>query len=257
MTKKTETQEFVEETETQEETTDEGSSNKETESDEESKSNSHKERKLVIPGETIISGDEYLPGDFTRKEGSEVIANRYGLVEINGRVVKIIPISGVFEPRRGNTVIGRVEDITFSGWMIDIGGPYSSFLPLMECPRFIDRNNIPEFADIGDVLALKISGVKKGGIDLTLKSRGLGRLDGGRIIKINPHKVPRVIGKEGSMINLIKDKTRTEITVGQNGFIWIKGTSEGEIRADDTIKLIVQESTSSGLTEKIEKFLDN
>ena len=91
---------------------------------------------------------------------------------------------------------------------------------------------------------------------MTLKSRGLGRLDGGRIIKINPHKVPRVIGKEGSMINLIKDKTRTEITVGQNGFIWIKGDAEGENKAEETIKLIVQESTSSGLTEKIEKFLE-
>lgn len=223
----------------------------------EEKSYSPRERKLVIPGETVVSGDEYLPGDFTRKEGNEIIANRYGLVEINGRVVKIIPVSGVFEPRRGNTVIGRVEDINFSGWMMDIGGPYSAFLPLMECPRFIDRNNLNEFADIGDVLALKIAGVKKGGIDLTLKSRGLGRLDGGRVIKINPHKVPRVIGKEGSMINLIKDKTRTEITVGQNGFIWIKGDLDGENKAEDTIKLIVEESSSSGLTEKIEKFLSS
>jgi exosome complex component RRP4 len=248
MTKKTEeTQEFEEES--QNEVLEETDS-------EESTNHSQKERKIVIPGETILSGDEYLPGDFTRKEGNDVIANRYGLVEINGRVVKIIPVSGVFEPRRGNTVIGRVEDITFSGWMIDIGGPYSSFLPLMECPRFIDRNNIAEFADIGDVLSLKILGVKKGGIDLTLKFRGLGRLDGGRIIKINPHKVPRVIGKEGSMINLIKDKTRTEITVGQNGFIWLKGDGDGENKAEETIKLIVQESTSSGLTEKIEKFLE-
>ena len=218
---------------------------------------SHKERKLVIPGETIVSGEEFLPGDFTRKENNEIIANRYGLVETSGRVVKIIPISGVFEPRRGNTIIGRIEDITFNGWIIDIGGPYSSFLPVMECPRFIDKNNMTEFANIGDVLALKIWNVKKGGIDLTLKSRGLGNLDGGRIIKINPHKVPRVIGKEGSMINLIKDKTRTEITVGQNGFIWIKGDLEGENKAEETINLIVEESTSSGLTEKIEKFLES
>ena len=51
------------------------------------------ERKLVIPGETIVSGDDYLPGDFTRKEGKDVIANRYGLAEI-GKVIKIIPVSG-------------------------------------------------------------------------------------------------------------------------------------------------------------------
>ena len=71
------------------------------------------ERRLVIPGETIVSGEDYLPGDFTRKEGKDVVANRYGLAEISGRVVKIIPVSGVFEPRRGNTVIGRVMILIF------------------------------------------------------------------------------------------------------------------------------------------------
>src|SRR3989344_1358381 len=214
------------------------------------------ERKQVIPGETIVSGDDYLPGDFTCKEGDDIIATRYGLAETSGRVVKIIPVSGVFEPRRGNTVIGRVADINFSGWNIEIGGPYSAFLPLAECPRFINRNNIDEFATIGDVLSAKIWSVKRGSVDLTLKSRGLGVLEGGRIIRINPHKVPRVIGKEGSMINLIKDSTKTEINVGQNGYIWIKGDIDGEKKAEDAINLIVQESASEGLTEKIERFLE-
>jgi len=214
-----------------------------------------KERKLVVPGEVVVSGDDYLPGDFTRKQGKDIIANRYGLAETSSRVVKIIPVSGAFEPRRGNSVIGRVGDITFNGWIIEIGGPYSAFLSLAECPRFIDRNNIAEFAGVGDVVNAKILGVKKGGIDLTLKYRGLGKLEGGRIIKINSHKVPRVIGKEGSMINLIKNKTKTEITVGQNGYVWIRGEMEGENQAEDAIKLVVEEAASGGLTEKIEKFL--
>jgi len=214
-----------------------------------------KERTLVVPGEVIASGDDYLPGDFTRKEREDIIASRYGLAETSGRVVKIIPVSGVFEPRRGNTVIGRVVDINFSGWSVEIGGPYGSFLPLAECPRFINRNNIEEFANIGDVLSAKIWSVKKGSVDLTLKSRGLGKLEGGRLIQINPHKVPRVIGKEGSMINLIKDSTKTEINVGQNGFIWLKGDFDGEKKAEEAIKLVCQESASDGLTEKIEGFL--
>jgi len=214
-----------------------------------------KQRRLVIPGETIVSGDDYLPGDFTKKEGDDIVANRYGLSEISGRVVRLIPISGVFEPRRGNTVLGRVEDITFNGWIMDIGGPYSSFLPLSECPRFINRNDVSEFAGIGDIMSVKIQSVKKGSIDLTLKSRGLGKLEGGRIMKVNSHKVPRVIGKEGSMINLIKNQTKTEITVGQNGYIWIKGSSDGEDKAVEAIKLVVAEAISNGLTEKVEDFL--
>ena len=214
-----------------------------------------KGRKLVIPGETIVKGGDNLPGDFTRKENDEIIAERYGLADLGGRVIKIIPISGVFEPRRGNTVIGRVSDITFNGWTIDIGGPYGGFLPLAECPRYVDRNEISDFANIGDVLSLKINSVKRGGVDLTLKFRGLGKLSGGKIININSNKVPRVIGKEGSMINLIKNKTDTDITVGQNGLIWIKGDTENENKAKEAIQLVVKESISSGLTEKVEEFL--
>ena len=222
----------------------------------EEKNNEKSERRLVVPGEKIVDAEDHLPGDFTRNEDGNIIASRYGLAETSGKVVKIIPISGVFEPRRGNTVIGRVEDITFSGWIINVGGPYSSFLPLAECPRYIDKNEIEDFATIGDVLNLKIWSVKKGSIDLTLKSRGLGKLEGGRIIRINSHKVPRVIGKEGSMINLIKNKTQTEITVGQNGYIWISGSPEGEKKAENAINLISVESNSNGLTEKVENFLE-
>ncbi|MGV8151550.1 MAG: exosome complex RNA-binding protein Rrp4 [Candidatus Nanoarchaeia archaeon] len=214
-----------------------------------------KERKLVVPGEVIVSGEDLLPGDFTRKEGNDIIANRYGLAELGGRVVKIIPISGVFEPRRGNNIIGRVSDLTFNGWIVDIDGPYSAFLPIMESPRFVNKNNLGDFANIGDLISAKILGVKRGGVDLTLKFRGLGKLEGGRLIKINPNKVPRVIGKEGSMINMIKNETQTEINVGQNGYIWIKGSLEAEKKAEDAIHMVVKESSSNGLTEMIEKFL--
>ena len=196
-----------------------------------------------------------MPGDYTKKDGDNVVSNRYGLAEVRGRVVKILPISGVYEPRRGNTVIGRVSEINFSGWQIDIGGPWRAFLPLNECPRFINRNNVAEFAGVGDVFNIKVWGVKQGSVDLSLKSRGLGKLEDGRIIKINCHKVPRVIGKEGSMINLIKDKTSTEITVGQNGYVWLKGDIDGTRRAEEAIRLIEKEAASEGLTNKVEKFL--
>ena len=85
------------------------------------------EREIVIPGETIVSGEDYLPGEGTRREKEEIIAERYGLVEQSGKLVKVIPLSGVFIPRRGNVIIGQVIDISFNGWMTDINAPYSSF----------------------------------------------------------------------------------------------------------------------------------
>ena len=214
------------------------------------------ERKIVVPGEIITSEEKYLPGDFTIKDEGNIVANRYGLVDFGERIVKIIPISGIFEPRRGNVVIGTVKDISFNGFNVEIGGPYSAFLPIMECPRFVNKNNLLDFAKIGDSLAFRIVNIKKPSVDLGLKSRNLGKLNDGRIIKINSHKVPRVIGKEGSMINLIKEKTDTEITVGQNGLIWIKGELENEEKAMNAIKLIERESIFNGLTQKVEKILE-
>ena len=239
------------------EKTEEFEENEDIESEEfEETEESNKKRVLVIPGEIISTNPDMLPGDFVRKEGENLIAMRYGLAEEDGRVVRIIPVSGAFEPRRGNSVLGIVTDITYNGWLIDIDAPYGAFLPVSECKRFIHSNDIEDYAGIGDVVNAKIFSVKRKGIDLTLKSKGLGVLEGGRLIKINPNKVPRVIGRGGSMINLIKDSTKTRITVGQNGYIWILGENlEGEKKAEDAIMLIAKEATSHGLTDIIEKFL--
>lgn len=215
-----------------------------------------KEREIVIPGESIVSGEDYLPGEGTRRDENDIVAERYGLVEYSGKLVKVIPLSGVFIPRRGNVIIGQVNDISFNGWMTDINAPYSSFLPLMEVPRFVDKNNLSEFLDIGDFFSAKIFSIKQKGIDLTLDGRGLGKLEDGMIVFINPNKVPRVIGKEGSMIKVIKDETNCKITVGQNGVVWIKGDSvDNELFAKKAILFVTERSFVHGLTEKVQEFL--
>ena len=213
------------------------------------------ERKVVIPGEIIKEGNDFLPGDGTEKQGNNIIALKFGLAEEQDRLVKVIPLSGVYIPRRGNVVIGRVTNVTFNGWCIDIDTSENSFLPLAEVPRFINKNELEKLMDIGDMVVAKIWNIGGRGIDLSINSRGLGKIDEGLIIKVNPHKVPRIIGKEGSMINLIKEKTKCEITVGQNGFIWIQGKKiEEEILSKNAINFICEKSFVSGLTEEVENW---
>ena len=191
-----------------------------------------KEREIVTPGETIVSGSDYLPGEGTRRDGDEIVAERFGLIEHSGKLIKVIPLSGVFIPRRGNVIIGQVSDISFNGWMTDINAPQSSFLPLSEVP------------------------IKQKGIDLTLDYKGLGKLEGGMIIFINPNKVPRVIGRAGSMIKLIKDETNSRITVGQNGLVWIRGDKvEDELLAKKAVMFVAENSFVSGLTDKVQNYL--
>ncbi len=213
-------------------------------------------RELIIPGEVVSEESGKLPGENTFKEGEKILSNRYGIVESSGKLVKVIPVSGVFVPRRGNVVIAQVVDISFNGWISDIDTAHSSFLPVAEVPKYLDKTQLTEFLDIGEFYTAKIKSVKTKGVDLTLDGRGLGKLEGGMIMKINPHKVPRVIGKEGSMIKIIKDETNCRITVGQNGIIWIKGEEvEDEILTKKALLFITEKSLESGLTDKVQKFL--
>ncbi len=215
------------------------------------------QRKIVIPGEIIATGNDYLPGEGTEKRGGDIVALRFGLAEELNRLVKVIPLSGVYQPRRGNIVIGKVENITFNGWIIDIDASERAFLSLSEVPRYVNKNELEDLMNIGDIVVVKIWGMNKRGIDLSIKSRGLGKINGGMIVKINSNKVPRIIGKEGSMINLIKDETGCNITVGQNGLIWIKSDKiEKELYAKKAIFFVAEKSFVEGLTDKVKKFLD-
>lgn len=216
----------------------------------------HKEREIVIPGEVIANGEEYLPGEGTEKRGDEIVAIKYGLAEESNRLVKVIPLSGVYQPRKGNVVIGKVENVTYYGWVIDIDAPENAFLPLQEVPKYIMKNGMSDLFDIGDVVIAKIFGVTNRGVDLTIKMKGLGKIEEGIIMKINPNKVPRVIGKEGSMINLIKKESGCDIVVGQNGLVWIKGNKiEDELLVKKAIMFISEKSFVNGLTEEVEEFL--
>lgn len=220
-------------------------------------SSSDSKRKIVVPGEIIVSGEDYLPGDGTRRDGGNIISSKFGLAEEAGRVVRIISIFGAFIPRRNNVVIGRISDITHAGWLVDIDSASSGFLPIEESPRFINRNEMDQYLAISDVIAAKIWTVKTKGIDLTMKGKGLGKLEGGFIFRIIPSRVPRVIGREGSMVNLIKERTGCNITVGQNGWIWIKGQSiDSEIKARKAVEFVADKVHVSGLTEKVEAWFE-
>ena len=214
-------------------------------------------REVVIPGEIIAQGEEYLPGEGTEKIGNDIIAIKYGLAEESNQLIRVISLSGVYQSRNGNVVIGEVENITFYGWIVGLDAPEDAFLPLQEVPKYVSKDGLSDVFNIGDMLVAKIVGVTNRGIDLTVKGRGLGKIDGGIIIKINPSKVPRIIGKEGSMINIIKQESNCDITVGQNGLIWIKGNEiENELLVKRAINFIAERSFTTGLTDEIKEWFE-
>lgn len=217
------------------------------------------EREVVVPGEVLAEGMGYLPSRGSYREGEKIIASRLGLLEVDGKVLKIIPLSGVYLPKRGDTIICRVVDILMSGWRIDTFCPYSAVLGLKDATSsYIEKGaDLTEFFDIGDYLACGVVSVTSQNlVDVTMKGPGFRKLSSGRVIHINTHKVPRVIGKKGSMVSMIKEATNCKIVIGQNGVIWIDGQPEDEIIVVKAIKLVEEFSHIRGLTDKVKEFLE-
>jgi exosome complex component RRP4 len=124
--------------------------------------------------------------------------------------------------------------------------------------EYIERGaDLSKYYTFNEVVAARVISVTKdGSSDLSMKGPGLGKLNNGRIIQVTPSKVPRIIGKQGSMISIIKEKTKCRITVGQNGRIYVQGEDPAnERKAVETIELIEREAANDGLTEKVEKLL--
>lgn len=219
-----------------------------------------KEKEIVTPGEALAEGMDYLPGAYSYREGEKIFSKVMGLASLSGRAIKITPLVGPYIPKVRDKIIGKVIDIAFSGWRLDTNTAYSAMLNVKDATtRFIRKDeDLSKILAIGEYVVCKITNVTSQNlIDLTMKEPGMRKIEGGRIIRINSQKVPRIIGREGSMISLIKKKTGCEITVGQNGLVWIKGTPEKEYVTEQVIKLIEEKSHHPGLTEEVEKFLND
>ena len=218
-----------------------------------------KDKDIAVPGEILAVGMESFPGIGTYREGENIIAVRLGLVQLDGRTIKLIPLSGRYIPQKYDTIICKVIDVSMNGWRMDTNSPYSAMLSMKDATsQFIPRGaDLKKFYDIGDNVVCKIFNVTSQKlVDITMKGMGLSKLKGGRIINVSSNKVPRIVGKQGSMVSMIKQATKCNITVGQNGLIWIDGSPKGELLAVNAIRKIEEESHLSGLTEKIEEFLN-
>lgn len=215
-----------------------------------------KERDVVLPGDEIINSMDYLPGRNCYREGNSIYSKRIGLLNVHGRVISVIPLSGVYIPKPGDMVIGKVEEIQSNGWIVDINSVDSAYLPLSGIREFVDtsKTNMSKIYSIGDIIYSKINVANASSLQLSMMDSRARKFRTGRIERISPAKVPRLIGKDGSMINLIKDKTNCRINVGQNGLVWFEGEKENLV--SESISIIERDAIYEGLTDRIAEILE-
>lgn len=216
----------------------------------------NEERQIVIPSQILGDTATHKAGRGTFVEHGKIYSERIGILTMHDEFIQVIPINGRYDPIVGDFVIGIVEEASTSNWMVDIRAPYPALLHVNEVPWEIDFGDTEKYLNTGDTILAKVLQIDESRkIQITLNDRNLFKIKGGHIIDVEASKVPRIIGKKGSMIELIKKYTRCRIFVGQNGRIWIDGDAEGIEKVSEVINKIEEEALSFGLTNRIEELL--
>ena len=235
-------------------------------------------REIVVPGE-ILTDDvkNFYPGRgaIFNKEKTKIISLSIGLKQVRKNYMNVIPLRGFYTPRAGDKILGVVVDKNPVKYKLDINAKDMGVLKPKNTVkkdksrmgrgrgRSSNRNGYNEMStarfDIGDVLIVKVlSADRLNSPELTIVGKYLGKKIGGSVISIGPHSIPRVIGRSGSMIKMLKNLTGCTIFVTQNGRIWLKGENMASERLlIEAINKIANEAHTVGLTDRIQEFLEN
>ena len=220
------------------------------------KRNARPSREIVVPGDVLSTRGE-KGGDNTYERDGKLYAAILGVKNYSQNGISVMPIGGVYMPSTGDTVIGIINDIAASNWMVDISAPYPAPLHVNEVPWKVEFGDTSKYLNVGDAVLLKILMVDESKkIQVTMNDSGLRKLDGGMIVDVPYCKVSRIIGKSGSMIQMLKNMTDCRIFIGQNGRIWIDGDDENAEVAADAIRYIEENSQKGNLTEKVKALIE-
>ena len=217
-------------------------------------------RKYVIPGDVITSGP-FRPEQNVILDGTKIIATAVGISEIYDDSVKVIPLTGKYIPKIDDLVIAKVNSHTSLSWELDINSCYVGFLPAQDVfgrDFSAHADELTSKLKTGDLVAARIANFDRTRDPLvTISDRDLGKIDSGVLIAISPSKVPRLIGKRGSMIQMIEQATDAAVTIGQNGWVVVSCDSpEGLLKAKTAIEMVNEKAHVANLTDQVKEMLD-
>ena len=220
---------------------------------------SNNQNQFVLPGDTIVTGD-YTPEQNVIIDGDRVIATTVGFSEIKDSNVGVISLTGFYIPKIDDLIIGKVISYSALSWEIDINSYYSAILPASDIfgrDFTSSRDNLSLKLAKGDLIAARIVNTGSREPLITISGQDLGKIDSGELVKISPSKVPRLIGKQGSMIQAIEGATNSSITIGQNGWIIVSNDeTNGLLKAIEAIRLVDEQAHVANLTDKVNKMFE-
>jgi len=219
------------------------------------------QNQFVIPGDVIITGS-YTPEQNVILDGDKIMSTAIGFYEIEDNRVNVIPLTGLYTPKIDDLIIGKVVSHSALSWDVDINSYYTGMLPASD---IFGRDYLPSKDDlslklcVGDIISTRIinAGGSRGPL-LSISGQNLGKIDSGELVKISPTKIPRLIGKHGSMIQTIEASTNATITIGQNGLIVVSSNeTNGLLKALAAIRMVEEQAHLADLTNKMKKMLES
>lgn len=196
-------------------------------------------KRIVVPGEVLI--EKAMRIDNTIVEDGKTCSTVMGLYDDENN--SLIPLEGLWYPRPGEKVIGVIEEARLNTYNVNLNAPYKGLI----ISKYTEGDILNK-----DIVEASVKELDKTGTIVLVRPRVL---QGGKIISVKPSKVPRILGKENTMINQLAQGTKSTISVGVNGLIWMKGGDTD--LATDAINRIQEESHVSGLTERINAMLQS
>ena len=194
-------------------------------------------KKIVVPGELVSSERKKLGGNVYVANG-KVYSKVLGITEEEGDIASVVALEGKYMPTVGDVVIGVVNRVVFAGFGINLNSFSDCFIP---------KSGMREELKQGDVIMGKIEYVNEmREADLEFPRK----VFGGEIIQVTAVRTPRLIGKNGSMLDLLKRGTGCELIIGKNGRIWARGGNIELLKK--VVKFIDKNSYKSNLTSSIE-----
>ncbi|MGC8533441.1 MAG: exosome complex RNA-binding protein Rrp4 [Candidatus Parvarchaeum sp.] len=211
---------------------------------------------IVTPGELL--SDERNGRNGTYEENEKVYSKFLGMVQLSDRGISVNPLAGNYYPKEGDDIIGEVTEVSAKYWVVDINAPFYTRLDVRDVNFRAEEGELDRYIDIGDLVYARVFRVyPNNAADISMRGTRYGKLESKMISKIDPVKLPRLIGKEGAMINMIKDETKCDIVVGQNGVVWVDGEDKNRAAALSAIKFIDEHYVDSDLTEKVRRLLED
>ena len=218
-------------------------------------------KRRVLPGDFITTSPLRLQ-DNVVLDGKRVISTTIGLSDVSTDNVRVISLTGIYIPKIDDLIIGKIESIFGNSWFADIKSCYKGMLlgqDVFGRGSYPTNSEMKNRLDKGDIIFARIANFDRQREPLiSIADNNLGKIDSGELIKISPSKIPRLIGKQGSMIQTIEGSTNAIITVGQNGVIVVScDETNGLLKALTAIRMIDEQAHIINLTDKVKKMLES